>query len=184
MLFSMAGGELERVQAFEVEDDEFGKLERTFLAFVDEFIAAKRRAAKLEAEKAAVIAAQAELIDTLAAPAIEVAEGVVAVPIIGELSEMRVARLSESLLERISTLGVSVVILDLSGAEDIDTNNARQLSNLIRAAGLLGARSMVTGVRAELARTLATLGIELGTHSARTLREGLRLVVSERQEGA
>lgn len=176
MLFSLAGGEGEGIEAFEPTRDEFGKLERTFLAFVEEFGSAKRRAAQLETERAAVIAAQAHLIDELAAPAIELGEGVVVVPLVGSLSEARIAKLSASLLERVVAKSIRVVLLDLSGIDLIDTHIGLRLSQLCRSLALLGARSVVTGIRPALAGTLASLDIELGASTARTVREGLRLV--------
>jgi rsbT co-antagonist protein RsbR len=175
LVFDLAAGGLDRIAPFEVsERDDFAAVERTFLAFAAEFIAARRRARELEAENAAVIARQAEMIRTLTAPVIEVADGVVAVPIIGALDEARADVLMAHLLGRIASLRTTAVLIDLSGASEINADILRGVTKLCQAIRLLGTDCVVTGIRPHLAATITSLGMDIGARTARTLGMGLR----------
>jgi rsbT co-antagonist protein RsbR len=177
LLFSIAAGEDRRVAELEPGNDEFGKLELTLTTFMTEFIDGRRRTRELEARNAAIIAAQAELIDALAAPIIEVTRDVVVMPFIGPLTHARLGKTTELLLERITRARVQVAIVDLSGVEGVDTTLVMQLDGLFRAVKLLGTQAIVTGIRPELAVTLASLGVEFDAPTARTLRDGLRMCI-------
>ena len=86
--------------------------------------------------------------------------GVIALPVVGHLDTRRINRLNDSLLERISVDRAHTVLLDLTGVGLIDTATANHLLQLVRSVRLLGARCILTGVRADVAQTMVTLGIE------------------------
>jgi len=115
---------------------------------------------------------------------IQVWERVLALPIIGTLDSGRAARLTESLLERIATDEAVVVILDISGVPMIDTAVAQHLFKTIQGARLMGAESIISGVRPETAQAMVHLGIDIGgVRSRSTLRDALQLafgMLSER----
>jgi rsbT co-antagonist protein RsbR len=112
----------------------------------------------------------------LSTPVIQVWERVLALPIIGTLDSGRAARLTESLLERIAADEALVVILDISGVPTIDTAVAMHLFKTIKGARLMGAESIISGVRPETAQAMVHLGIEMGgVRSRSTLRDALQL---------
>jgi len=112
----------------------------------------------------------------LSTPVIQVWERVLALPIIGTLDSSRAARLTESLLERIATDEAAVVILDISGVPTIDTAVAQHLFKTIQGARLMGAESIISGVRPETAQAMVHLGIDIGgVRSRSTLRDALQL---------
>jgi PAS domain S-box-containing protein len=114
----------------------------------------------------------------LSTPVIQVWDRVIALPIIGTLDSVRAARLTERLLEKIAELGAEVVILDISGVPTIDTLVAQHLLKTVQAATLMGAVSIMSGVRPETAQSIVHLGIDLGRLRSRTtLRDALQLAL-------
>ncbi|MDI1446952.1 STAS domain-containing protein [Polyangium sp. 6x1] len=125
-------------------------------------------------EREALIEAQQREILELSAPLLDVAKGVVAVPIVAALTEARSAELERRLLPGLVERGAKVVVFDLTGATATDGAGLSQLVRLLSAVRLLGARPMVTGVRPALARELVQSGAELaGATVMRSLRDAL-----------
>ena len=114
----------------------------------------------------------------LSTPVIQVWDKVLALPIIGTLDSGRAMRLTESLLDKIAELRAEVVILDISGVPTVDTLVAQHLLKTVQAATLMGAVSIVSGVRPETAQAIVHLGIDLGRlRSRNTLRDALQLAL-------
>jgi PAS domain S-box-containing protein len=127
-------------------------------------------------ERERLLQRQRDDILELSTPVIQVWERVLALPIIGTLDSGRAARLTESLLERIATDEAAVVILDISGVPTIDTAVAQHLFKTIQGARLMGAESIISGVRPETAQAMVHLGIDIGgVRSRSTLRDALQL---------
>ncbi|MDI3287955.1 PAS domain-containing protein [Polyangium sp. 15x6] len=125
-------------------------------------------------EREALVEAQQREILELSAPLLDVAEGIVAVPIVAALTEARSAELERRLLPGVASRGAQVVVFDLTGATASEGEGLAQLVRLISAVRLLGARPMVTGVRPALARELVQSGAELaGASVMRSLRDAL-----------
>jgi rsbT co-antagonist protein RsbR len=114
----------------------------------------------------------------LSTPVIQVWDKVLALPIIGTLDSVRASRLTEGLLEKIAEHQAEVVILDISGVPTIDTLVAQHLLKTVQAATLMGAVSIMSGVRPETAQAMVHLGIDLGPLKSRnTLRDALQLAL-------
>jgi PAS domain S-box-containing protein len=121
---------------------------------------------------------QSEEILELSTPVIQVWDKVLALPIIGTLDSTRAARLTEGLLQRISESQCEVVILDVSGVPTFDTAIAQHLLRTVQAATLMGAESILSGVRPETAQSMVQLGVELGDLRTRnTFRDALKLAL-------
>ena len=120
------------------------------------------------------IAEQRDLIVALESPLIEVWEGVLLLPIIGAMSERRAADMMDKALSAVSASRARYLILDLTGSDHIDTNNANHFSNILRAVALLGSQGVIVGIRPQMAQTMASLGLNLaGIRIYRNLREAL-----------
>jgi PAS domain S-box-containing protein len=118
---------------------------------------------------------QKTALQAMALPVLEVWEGVIALPIIGSLDSQRAAELMDITLDRIVARSARFAILDLTGVETMDTATANHLIKVVQAAGLLGARALITGIRPSIAQILVHLGADLSrVVTLRTLREGLR----------
>ncbi len=97
----------------------------------------------------------------LSAPLIPLGEGVVVMPLIGTVDEDRAALVLRNLLEGVAERRARVAILDMTGVPSLDAEGAEGLVQAARGVELLGARVVLTGLRADVARTLVSLGLSL-----------------------
>lgn len=106
------------------------------------------------------LASQATLIKELSAPVISLTKEVGLLPLIGEIDTTRAKSLMESTLTQSIDARINTLIVDLSGVVMVDTMVAHQIFKLMDALNLLGVRSIVTGIRPEVAQTAVQLGID------------------------
>lgn len=121
-----------------------------------------------------IILAQQTLIQELSAPILPLADGIMALPLVGAIDSLRANRITELLLETISRTRTQSVIIDISGVPVVDTGVANHLIKTAAAARLLGTSVILVGISPELAQTMVQLGIDLsGILTFSTIREGL-----------
>ncbi len=150
-------------------------VEERLLAEADE----RRRVEDELLRKLEVIERQADDIQAMSTPILQVWAHVLAVPIVGHLDGVRAGRLMEALLGAIVTRRARVAILDLTGAEGIDTAALDHLLQLARAIGLLGARCMISGMSPRAAEIAAQLGVDLRALATyATLEDALQAALS------
>ncbi len=89
---------------------------------------------------------QGELVEALSTPLLEVWPGVLALPLIGRISDERAAHITTTLLARVAAVRASHVILDLTGIGVLDPGTMPALLRTQRAIELLGAMCMWTGL--------------------------------------
>lgn len=121
-----------------------------------------------------VLVAQAREILALSTPVLRLADGVIVVPLIGAIDGARAHRMTESVLSGVVDTGARVLLLDLTGVPSMDTETARHVGDMARAVQLLGAKVLLTGVAAGIAKTLVMLGIDMsGIECSGSLADGL-----------
>ncbi len=131
-------------------------------------------------EQERLIAAQQDTLRELSTPLIPLADNVVAMPLVGTIDTRRASQIMETLLEGIATYQADIALLDVSGVRVIDTQVADALLRTARAAKLLGAQVLLTGISAEIAQTVVHLGADMsGIITVATLREGLQYAASQ-----
>lgn len=87
----------------------------------------------------------------------------------------------EDLLGAIEKHGASGVVVDISGLEVVDSYVARVLAETGRMAGLMGARTVLVGMRPEVAATLVRMGYLMdGMETALDVEQGLSLLAARR----
>lgn len=129
-----------------------------------------------------IIETQHQEILSLSAPLLEVGENILAVPIVGVLSDSRAVEIMTRLLEAIVDKQLERVVIDLTGLETIETNTADQLLGIVRAIRLLGAEAIISGIRPAVAQTIVELGIDLSTlNTHRTLRSAIFMDASAKK---
>ena len=82
-------------------------------------------------------------------------------PIIGALDSQRARQLTEQLLHGIRDKRAKVVVVDITGVPTVDSRVANHLVQTVDAARLMGASLIITGLSAEVAQTLVTIGVDL-----------------------
>jgi PAS domain S-box-containing protein len=110
----------------------------------------------------------------LSTPSMQLFNGVVLMPLVGNIDASRATEIITRLLDTITRFEAEVAILDVTGVPNIDTYVAGQLLKAINAAKMLGATVILTGISANGAQTLAQLGVELSHVITKgSLRSGL-----------
>jgi rsbT co-antagonist protein RsbR len=161
------------------DDDSFGELEGMLGLFFRELQDA-RALREAHARQQELIERQRMALDELSAPILDVWQGIIALPVIGVVDSRRAADMTEKLLARIIERAARFVIIDVTGVEVLDTQTADYFLKMVRAAGLLGSRCVLTGIRPELAQTLVAGGVELGgVVTVRSLREGIEACLTQ-----
>ncbi|WP_409290581.1 STAS domain-containing protein [Peribacillus sp. SCS-37] len=97
----------------------------------------------------------------LSVPVVPLTRGVGILPLIGNLDTERAGLLMEETLQRASQLKLSYLIMDVSGVMIVDTMVADQLFKVMDALALTGVKTIITGVRPEVAQTMVSLGLKL-----------------------
>jgi rsbT antagonist protein RsbS len=84
------------------------------------------------------------------------------VPLQGELTDDLADQLTTEVLDRIYSEGSSGIVIDITGLWMVDSHLCSVLTQLSAAAQLLGAKTIISGLKPEIALTLETMGIQLG----------------------
>ena len=93
-----------------------------------------------------------------------------------ELHDTVVDSFQNDVLEEIERTGASGLIVDISALETVDSYVARMLANTGKMAKLMGASTVIAGMRPAVAATLVRMGYLMeGINTALSLEEGLAL---------
>jgi rsbT antagonist protein RsbS len=102
-----------------------------------------------------------------------------------DMNDSLAMELQEDLSDRIVKTGASGVLIEISALEIIDSFIGRMLGNITAIARLLGADTVVVGMRPAVAITLVELGLPLaGIRTALNVERGLELLGASKAGGA
>jgi rsbT co-antagonist protein RsbR len=128
-----------------------------------------------------IIAAQQATLRELSTPLMPIADGVIAMPLIGAIDTMRAQQIMETLLNGVAEYRAQVAIIDITGVKVVDTQVAGALVRAAQASRMLGAQVVLTGISPEIAQTLVHIGAELRDMTTRaTLQEGIDYALKRR----
>lgn len=145
----------------------------------------KRDEQEREALHARMIEAQRAAIRELSTPLLPLAEGVVVMPLVGAVDSARAQQIMETLLSGIVDQQARLAILDVTGLKVVDTQVADALLRAARAARLLGAEVMLTGIQPQIAQVLVQLGVDMnGLTTKSTLQAGVAAALRLAPRGA
>lgn len=97
----------------------------------------------------------------LSAPVVPVSDEIAILPLVGSIEIDRARYILEQTLLSANELKIKVLIVDLSGVVRVDSMVAEQIIKIIRSLRLVGVRSILTGIRPEIAQTLTEIGVGL-----------------------
>lgn len=124
-----------------------------------------------------------ELLEELSTPAVPVWKDVLAIPLIGSLDSVRMARMMDMTLAEVSRTGARHCIIDITGTRIVDSQAFANLANLVAALRLIGTDPVITGVGAHAAQTLVRLGVDVTSmKTRRTLAEALSAIINGTDE--
>ncbi|WP_207943118.1 STAS domain-containing protein [Actinomadura sp. KC345] len=109
-----------------------------------------------------VISDQAAQLLELSTPVVKMWEGILGVPLVGTLDSARTQVVMETMLQMLADTGSRFAVIDITGVAAVDTQVAQHLLKTAMAARLMGAECIISGIRPQIAHTIAALGIEFG----------------------
>jgi rsbT co-antagonist protein RsbR len=119
-----------------------------------------------------------QAIRELSTPVIRVHEGILLLPLVGAIDSLRAQQVMESVLTRVADDQARVIILDIAGVAVVDTKVADNLVKTTASVRLLGAQTILTGISAQVARTMVQLGVDVSVmHTRARLAEGIELAL-------
>lgn len=96
------------------------------------------------------------------------------VPLHGDVSDAYADELVTEVLERVQRDQCFGVLVDLSGVWTLDSHLCSVLAKLALAAKMMGAKTVLSGMKPDIAMTLEAMGIELrGIETVATLEDAL-----------
>jgi DNA-binding response OmpR family regulator/anti-anti-sigma regulatory factor len=125
-----------------------------------------------------IIAAQRTRLLELSTPLIPITDRILVMPLIGTMDTDRAQQAIEAMLHGASSRSAQFVILDITGLQRVDESVAKML--LVAASGLrlLGTRTVITGIRSEVARTLVHINASLQELVTKaTLQDGIAVAM-------
>lgn len=132
-------------------------------------------------EQIAAIEAQEAAIAELSTPILEVWEGVLCMPIVGIVDSVRTAEMARTLLNTIVQAKATLVLLDITGIQVMDTRVVDHFLRMARSIRLLGSRCVLSGVHPNVSQTIVHMGLDLtGIETRRSMRDALRYFVGAR----
>ncbi|MDC0749074.1 AAA family ATPase [Polyangium mundeleinium] len=146
----------------------------------------QRMLAELEREslQAHIIEVQRERLAELSTPIIPITDDVVVMPLIGAMDRARSDEVMGAALRGASERRARAVILDVTGVKGGDIYIAEALVRTASALKLLGAQAILTGVRADVARSLVGSSAELqGIVTKGSLQAGIAFAMGARKRG-
>jgi anti-anti-sigma factor len=135
-------------------------------AFAQAFVAANE----------SVIEGQQQAIRQLSTPVLQLRPGLLILPMVGALDRDRLAQMRALMLRAVRERRARAIVLDVTGVPEIDSVAANELIGSVTSARMMGAETIVSGLSAEIAQTLVTVGIDLSlVVSAGDLQGGIEL---------
>lgn len=142
-----------------IESAEFFALERKINHLLD--LAVQHFTSYYVKYKNELLQTHRQIVDDLSVPVIPLTNDVCLLPIVGHIDTYRAQKIREKTLQQVKELKAETLILDISGVPYIDTAVANHLFKIEKGLRLLGSKTFLTGISAEIADTIVELGIDI-----------------------
>lgn len=114
----------------------------------------------------------------LSTPVIRVYDRILLLPLVGAIDSHRAQQVMESVLLNVVESQAKCIIIDIAGVPVVDTRVADHLVKTTAAVRLLGAQTILTGITAQVARTMIQLGVDVSSmHTVNRLSDGIELAL-------
>ena len=139
--------------------DEFFSVQKKTNFYLDAFL--NNYTISYNNYRSQVLQSQLDVIEDLTVPMIPISDSVAILPVVGTMDTQRAKKLQEKTLKQIEQFRINHIILDLSGVAYMDTAVVAHIFRVVDGYKLLGCKTIVTGIRPEIANTMVELGIEI-----------------------
>ncbi|MFS0906830.1 STAS domain-containing protein [Priestia aryabhattai] len=159
--------------------EEFYSLEKRINDRIDQFL--NTFLISYSKYKDELIASQRDLVEHLSVPIIPLSQSVAVLPLIGMVDTYRIQTIEEKVLTGISDLRIETLIIDLSGIANMEMHVIDHLQKILTGISMMGCKAILTGLRADLVRTMIHSGISFEDRAEtkgtlqQTLKEYLEL---------
>ena len=110
----------------------------------------------------------------LTAPLIPIFEKISVMPLVGTIDTERAKLIIENLLHGAVAHRSEIVLIDITAVPVVDTMVAHYMMQAVEALRLVGTRSMLVGIRPEIAQTIVNLGVQMHDFETEsTLKRGV-----------
>lgn len=151
-------------------------------AIVREVGAARRAEEERRRLMEEVIAAQQRALEERETPLVPIADGVLVMPLVGNIDAVRAERMLVALLQGIEEQRAAVVLLDLTGVRTVDQESVNAIVRATQAARLLGTDVVLTGIEPNVARMFVEMNANFsGLEMKSTLGDGVRWALRKRK---
>jgi rsbT co-antagonist protein RsbR len=113
------------------------------------------------AAKEHIITQQQAAIRELSVPVLQIRDQMLILPLVGMIDSARARQVIETLLVAIRDHRAKGIVIDVTGVPIVDTQVANHLLQASKAAQLMGATVVITGISSEMAQSLVGLGTDL-----------------------
>lgn len=114
----------------------------------------------------------------LSTPVIRVHDRILLLPLVGAIDSVRAQQIMDTVLLRVVEEKARCMIVDIAGVPVVDTKVADNLVKTTAAVRLLGTQTILTGISAQVARTIVQLGVDISTmHTRSRLQDGIELAL-------
>lgn len=114
----------------------------------------------------------------LSTPVIKVHDHILLLPLVGAIDSERAQQIMEAVLLRVIAEKARAIIIDIAGVPVVDTRVADHLLKTTAAVRLVGGKVILTGISAQVARTIVQLGVDISTmYTVAELSEGIELAL-------
>jgi rsbT co-antagonist protein RsbR len=121
-----------------------------------------------------IVSLQKVALEELSSPVIPLLDGITVMPLIGTIDTERAKLVMENLLEGVVKNQSEVVLIDITGVPVVDTMVAHHIIKAVEAVRLIGSKTILVGIRPEIAQTIINLGINLSDFPTRsTMKKGI-----------
>lgn len=153
----------------------FFNLEKRVNSLIDQFL--NSFFINYSSYKDQLLSAQRELVHNLSVPVIPITSTISILPLIGAVDSFRNSILEEKVLTEVGRLRIQTLIMDLSGIADMESEVIDHLMKTIDGSSMMGCRTVITGLRADVVRKMLTLGIKFDkeTKTFGTLQQALSI---------
>jgi rsbT co-antagonist protein RsbR len=126
--------------------------------------------------KDSLILAHRQLVENLSVPIIPINTSVCILPLIGSVDSFRTNILEEKVLTEIGRSRIQTLIIDLSGIANMEIEVIHHLMKIIDGTAMMGCKSVITGLRAEVVRKMIHLDLSFDkkTKTLGTLQQALK----------
>ena len=153
---------------------------RNVVVVISDVTARKRAEAERRHLQEEALRTQAAALAERSSPLIPITDDILVLPIIGSIDTERGQQVLDTVLDGASKSHARVAIIDITGVRTVDTQAAAVLTHAAQALRLLGVIPVLTGIKAEVAQTLVSLGIDLaGIVTRSTLQAGIKYALQK-----